>query len=550
MDLTGTITFCNQAGLDAVQSGSGHASPEAFLPEDLEYILAAALEQPEVVFYREVRVKDAVFAENISYVEPFKVIRIYATDITGRKRFEEALRNANAQLSALIENSPLAIMRLDEEGTILSCNPAGERMFGWSAAELVGQKIPFVPADELEIVGKVLRRVSQGERFVGIERRRLRKDGSLIDVSVSVAPMYDEAGTFTGIVSLMEDITPRKEAEAALLESQEHYRSLFNNMLNGFAYCRMHFEPDRPVDFTYLEVNDAFEDLTGLKNVVGKKVSEVIPGIRESDPELLEICGRVALTGKPERFETYIESLKMWFSISLYSSRREYFVALFEVISERKRAEEVLRRSKEEWERTFDAVPDLIAILDEHHRIVRANRSMAQVLGAKPEDLIGKACYEVMHQSSGPLPICPHSQLLCDGQEHIEELRELGRDLLVSASPLPRRPGQPHRQRPRGPGHRRTPRPSGRAGKTSNQAHAVAHRWLSRAGCRGPCLRHPEPEQFLRRRSGAAEGSADQVAIAGAQSGRGGLAPSPRRTGAAGAGADRRTAADRGTPPA
>ena len=381
MDLTGTITFCNQAGLAAVQSGSGARGPEAFLPEDLEYILAAALEQPDAVFYREVRVKDAVFAENISYVEPFKVMRIYATDITGRKRFEEALRNANAQLSALIENSPLAIMRLDEEGTILSCNPAGERMFGWSAAELVGQKIPFVPADELEIVREVLRRVSQGERFVGIERRRLRKDGSLIDVSVSVAPMYDEAGTFTGIVSLMEDITPRKEAEAALLESQAHYRSLFNNMLNGFAYCRMHFEQDRPVDFTYLEVNNAFEDLTGLKNVVGKKVSEVIPGIRESDPELLEICGRVALTGKPERFETYIESLKMWLSISLYSSRREYFVALFEVISERKQAEEVLRRSKEEWERTFDAVPDLIAILDEHHRIVRANRSMAQVLG-------------------------------------------------------------------------------------------------------------------------------------------------------------------------
>jgi PAS domain S-box-containing protein len=221
MDLTGTITFCNQAAFAAVQPGGGAAGPEAFLPEDLEYILIAVLEQPEEVFYREVRVKDGVYAENIAYVEPFKVIRIYATDITARKRFEEALRTANAQLSALIENSPLALMRLDEEGTILSCNPAGERMFGWSAAELVGQKIPFVPADELEVVRDVLRRVSQGERFVGIERRRLRKDGSVIDLSVSVAPMYDEAGTFTGIVSLLEDITPRKEAEAARRRSNQ-----------------------------------------------------------------------------------------------------------------------------------------------------------------------------------------------------------------------------------------------------------------------------------------------------------------------------------------
>jgi hypothetical protein len=73
----------------------------------------------------------------------------------------------------------------------------------------VGQKIPFVPADELEIVREVLRRVSQGERFVGIERRRLRKDGSLIDLSVSVAPMYDEAGTFTGIVASWRTSPPQ-----------------------------------------------------------------------------------------------------------------------------------------------------------------------------------------------------------------------------------------------------------------------------------------------------------------------------------------------------
>ena len=79
-------------------------------------------------------------------------------------------------------------------------------------------------------------------------------------------------------------------------------------MLNGFAYCKMLFEPDQPPDFIYLEVNNSFATLTGLKNVVGKRVSEVIPGIRESDPELLEIYGRVALTGKPEKFEKYIDS--------------------------------------------------------------------------------------------------------------------------------------------------------------------------------------------------------------------------------------------------
>jgi PAS domain S-box-containing protein len=134
------------------------------------------------------------------------------------------------------------------------------------------------------------------------------------------------------------------QAEELLRGSEELYRSLFDNMLNGFAYCRMLFPQDQPRDFIYLAVNDAFTTLTGLKNVIGKKVTEVIPGIHESDPELFEIYGRVALSGKPERFEIYVASLEMWFWISVYSPKREYFVAVFDVITERKAHEREIER--------------------------------------------------------------------------------------------------------------------------------------------------------------------------------------------------------------
>src|SRR5208283_3948217 len=109
----------------------------------------------------------------------------------------------------------------------------------------------------------------------------------------------------------------QRQAEQALHESEQHYRFLFDNMLNGYAHCKMIFEQNQPEDFIYLSVNNAFETLTGLKDVVGKKVSEVIPGIRESSPELFEVYGRVALSGIPERLETYVEALGMWFSISV-----------------------------------------------------------------------------------------------------------------------------------------------------------------------------------------------------------------------------------------
>ena len=143
---------------------------------------------------------------------------------------------------------------------------------------------------------------------------------------------------------LAAEIEERQRAEEALRQSEEHYRYLFDNMLNGYAYCQMLFEDNRPLDFIYVNVNRAFEVLTGLKDVKGKKVSEVIPGLRESDPQLFETYGRVSLTGIPEQFETHVEALNMWFSISVYSPQKEHFVAIFDVITQRKRAEEEVQR--------------------------------------------------------------------------------------------------------------------------------------------------------------------------------------------------------------
>ena len=75
-----------------------------------------------------------------------------------------------------------------------------------------------------------------------------------------------------------------------------------------------------------------------------RKQPRIIPGIREADPELFEVYGRVALFGIPERFETYVQALKMWFSISVYSPKKGHFVAIFDVITEHKRAEEEIKR--------------------------------------------------------------------------------------------------------------------------------------------------------------------------------------------------------------
>ena len=122
--------------------------------------------------------------------------------------------------------------------------------------------------------------------------------------------------------------------------SEEHYRNLFENMLNAFAYCKMVFDDNaQPVDFIYLTVNNSFKELTGLGDVEGKYVTEVIPGIRELNPDLFNIYGRVALTGKPERFEMFYKPLGKWRSVLASSTEKGYFTAVFDDFTERKNTE-------------------------------------------------------------------------------------------------------------------------------------------------------------------------------------------------------------------
>ncbi|MBI5633894.1 MAG: PAS domain-containing protein [Nitrospirae bacterium] len=107
-----------------------------------------------------------------------------------------------------------------------------------------------------------------------------------------------------------------------------------------------------------------------------------------------------------------------------------------EVLSRRMQA--AIQNAKHQWEHTFDVIPDLIAVIDKDHRIIRANKAMAEKMGLEPKELLGKKCYELFHKISGPIESCPHARLLHDNQEHTAEIyeKEFGAYFLVSVSPL------------------------------------------------------------------------------------------------------------------
>lgn len=276
------------------------------------------------------------------------------------------LHDSEERFKAVTDTAGDAIICLAKSDTIYLWNKKAEEIFGYSAADAIGKKLHelVVPEQYLKDAVKGMDNFYRSGTgpLVGsqLEISAIRKDGTEFPIELSISAM--KVGDDWHATGIIRDITDRKQAEKALKESEYKYRSLFENMLDGFAYCKMLYDDHgRPVDFVYLDVNAAFERLTGLKDVIGK-VSKVIPGVLESHPELLEIYSRVALTGNPERFEIDFKPLEICLIISVYSTAKGYFAAVFDNITSRKKAEEALRISENRFRQLFHGGNDAIFV--------------------------------------------------------------------------------------------------------------------------------------------------------------------------------------------
>jgi len=267
----------------------------------------------------------------------------------GRLSLSELARDGRSRdLVAFLETTSDWVWEVDADGRYTYASPRVVEFLGYRPEELLGRAaFELMPADEARRVAAVFAaHAAAREAFFAFEKVCLHRDGRRVILETSGVPMFGPNGELEGYRGCDRDITERKRAEAALRESQQRYRSLFENLLVGVAHCRMLFVDGVPAEWVYLDVNATFEKLTGLTHVVGRRVSDLIPGIRKANPEAFEIFGRVSLTGIPERFETYLEPLKMWLSVAVSSVQREYFVAVFDNITERKRTEEALRQAQ------------------------------------------------------------------------------------------------------------------------------------------------------------------------------------------------------------
>jgi len=262
-----------------------------------------------------------------------------------RIRTETALQESEEKHRLVVENAREAII-ISRAGKLLFFNRMAAELAGYPESELASMPITdFIHPDDREaVLANHIQRL-KGEEVPSVYSfRLLKKDGTILWVEINSAIIRWQGKP--AVLSFLNNVTERRQKEENLKESEAKYRSLFMNMLEGYAYCRMIYRNGKPDDFVYIDVNPAFAVLTGLKDVIGKKVSDVISGIRESNPEIIAAYGRIAQTGQPEKFESFLPALNIWFSVSAFRPAPDHFVAVFENITDRKRAEESIQQSE------------------------------------------------------------------------------------------------------------------------------------------------------------------------------------------------------------
>ena len=316
-----------------------------------------------------------------------------------------ALRDTEEKFNIAFRMSPVSVtISSMNHNKFIDVNDTFLKDMEYSREEVIGKTAMELDiwASEEERLWVIYELKEKGKIFGKVISYKSKKGEVIYGLSsMSVVMVNGEPCNLSTVIN----ITQNRKAEKKLIESEELFRKLFENMLNGFAYCKMIREDDGQLDFLYLNVNEAFETLTGLKNVTGKKASEVIPGIQQNDTELLEKYDRVSLTGKPEVFEIFVKSMEMWYSISVYCPQKDFFVAVFDVITERKQSQESLKKSEEQYRLLFESISDAVMIselLDNGKigKFIQVNDAACKRLGYSREEMLMKTPFEINSEKS------------------------------------------------------------------------------------------------------------------------------------------------------
>jgi PAS domain S-box-containing protein len=297
-----------------------------------------------------------------------------------------------AYLAAIVESSDDAILSKTTEGIIQSCNAATERIFGYSADELIGQPVRIlIPPERQAEEDEILRKIRSGERVSHFETVRVRKDGSRIDVSLTVSPVRNDAGEIIGASKIARDITARKKArqtEAYLASIVDHSSvAIISKDLNGIIQS----------------CNAAGERIFGYRaeELIGMPVRVLIPRERQAEEDA--ILKRIRSGEHVEHFETVRISkdgrlIDVSLSISPVRDATGRIIGVSKIardISEQKRIARDLAAQQERYRVTLASIGDGVIAGDVHGRVDYLNETAEALTGWPLAEAAGRSLGEV-----------------------------------------------------------------------------------------------------------------------------------------------------------
>lgn len=302
------------------------------------------------------RSKDGSYKWYLSRAMPIhkegKIIRWFGTntDITEQRKTEEALRKNEQRLQAIFNNVAMGIVEVDNEDRFIYVNERICQILGYTKEELIGKTIFEITAPEDLGISEVQNKSLHSGSFdiLNYEKRYIKKDGKKIWVHVSVAAIRDKDKLTS--IGTVEDISHRKQMEQNLIESEEKFRLLFENVTEGIALHDVVYENNRPVNYRITDVNPAYVCYCGIdeKSAVGSLATDLY---KTDLPPYFERYVNVAKTREPVRFESFFPALNKHFIISAISPKKGHFATVFEDITEQKRVEAEIKQKNEELTR-------------------------------------------------------------------------------------------------------------------------------------------------------------------------------------------------------